>query len=395
MRRLSLGRKMFLGIAMIGSVVMTDSSVSAATVDLAIEPDNITFSESTLYAGDEVRVYARVRNVGEVDTTAYVLFYQGGMVIGQSQPVSLRVGGNPDDVFVDFTIPYGTFNIRAVIQGSNPTDQNVENDSALTPLYTAIADDDRDGALNDNDNCPNEVNAQQTDNDSDGIGDDCDVDDDNDGTGDSSDAFPTDATRTGQETMVTTAPLSPKASGTTTEKTSTASSVAIIDTSTPSSHTETNQLSPSTQNAATVVEDGTTTSSTDLVSDVNTPATAHATAKLTISPLAQFVSRQLDWRTYEFRALDQTGEVQQFSWDFGDGATSVQSTITHAFSGPGTYTVTLATVDARGVITSDAQAYDVSFFHLDNPRVIGILGGLAALLLVLCLAWWKMRKMYD
>lgn len=85
----------------------------------------------------------------------------------------------------------------------------------------------------------------------------------------------------------------------------------------------------------------------------------------------------------------------RFSWDFGDGATSVQPQITHAFSGPGTYTVTLAIVNADGTSLSDAQTYDVSFFHLDNPQVMMLIGVLFVALFLFGFAFIKLRRSYD
>ena len=56
-------------------------------------------------------------------------------------------------------------------------------------------DSDNDGVSDSADNCPTIANANQADNDSDGIGDVCDADDDNDGLSDVVDCFPTDASK--------------------------------------------------------------------------------------------------------------------------------------------------------------------------------------------------------
>ena len=55
-----------------------------------------------------------------------------------------------------------------------------------------FADSDNDGVVDWNDNCPSDPNLEQTDSDSDKIGDECDTDDDNDGVSDSLDQFDTD-----------------------------------------------------------------------------------------------------------------------------------------------------------------------------------------------------------
>lgn len=355
-------------------------SVHAASIDLALDGSSISFSQSTLYVGDTVRIYARVRNVGDTDATAYVLFYQGGMVIGQSQPVSLRASGNPDEVFVDFTVPDGTFNIRAVLQGSTPQDTNPDNDTAITPLYSPISDADRDGVVDDSDNCVNDANADQLDTDKDEKGDACDTDDDGDGVSDANDPAPLDATKTGipePKPVVVAAPVT---------------TAPVPSTATPASSSSSN--APSTTTASTTtVSSATSTAATTVESAV--AALTSSTSKLTTSPLARFTSKQIDWRTYEFTLADQPEDGVRFSWDFGDGATSVQPQITHAFSGPGTYTITLAIVNTDGTTLSDAQTFDVSFFHLDNPQVMMLIGVLIAALFLFGFAFIKLRRTYD
>ncbi len=156
----------------------------AATADLSITQSQITFSKSTLYENDVVRIYARVRNLGETDMTATVFFYQGSELIGSAQPISLQASGAPEEVFIDYTVPSGSFNIRAVIQGAAPADENASNDEATTPLYTSVEDADRDGVSDDADNCPSDSNADQLDTDGDGAGNACDSDDDDDDVND-------------------------------------------------------------------------------------------------------------------------------------------------------------------------------------------------------------------
>ncbi len=165
--------KWILG-ALLGGSLWLPHLVQATNADLAIDDGSITFSTSTFYSGDTVRIYARVRNPGDVDMQASVVFYNGTKVVGATQPVSLRADGAPEEVFVDFLVPSESFNIHAVIAGASPTDTNPANDEATTVLYTTIADADKDGVLDKSDNCPNNVNADQADKDSDGIGDVCD-----------------------------------------------------------------------------------------------------------------------------------------------------------------------------------------------------------------------------
>lgn len=352
----------------------------AATVDLSLDANGITFSSSTLYVGETVRIYAKVRNIGDTDATAFVLFYQGGMIIGQTQPVSLRAGGSPDEVFVDFTVPDGSFNIRAVLQGATPQDTHPENDGAITPLYEPVADADRDGVLDEKDNCVNNANGDQLDTDHDGKGDICDTDDDGDGVLDVSDPAPLDQSVTG----IVVRPAAP----------------ALVA---PTSPTAPSAPSPVSNTAAPAPQPysdegtGTPSAVASTVASIESAVAkaSSSTSKLSLSPLARFSWRQVDWRTYEFTLADQPVDGVRFGWDFGDGATSAQPKITHAFSGPGTYTVTLAIMNADGTSISDAQTFDVSFFHLDNPQVMALLGVLIAALFAFGFAFIKLRKPYD
>jgi PKD repeat protein len=47
-------------------------------------------------------------------------------------------------------------------------------------------------------------------------------------------------------------------------------------------------------------------------------------------------------------SFDVDGSIASYSWDFGDGATSVETSPTHTYATPGTYTIGLTTTDDRG-----------------------------------------------
>lgn len=346
---------MVVFVASTSYVLRPTHSALASTVDLSLDSHSISFSEETLYSGDTIRIYARVKNIGDTDASAYVLFYQGGMLVGKSQAVSLLAHGNPDDVYVDFTVPTGSFNIRAVLQGSSPQDQNPANDATQTSLYYPIVDADRDGVTDEDDNCENDENADQLDTDGDGTGDVCDSDDDGDGVSDTNDQYPLDSSKSADPVSVAVVTQTP------TQATETTSSASQGNTSAPSS-------SNSAESSSSVQDEETDDEPTE---ETAIPATS--SSHLSTSPLARFSWKQTDWRTYEFTLADQPEESVQFSWDFGDGATSVQPQILHAFAGPGSYTVTLTIVDSAGNILSDAETFDVTFFHLDNPQVIGLI----------------------
>ncbi|MCR4312572.1 MAG: PKD domain-containing protein [Candidatus Uhrbacteria bacterium] len=352
--------------------MLLPSAVRAESPDLSIIANSISFSVSQLYSGDTVRLYASVRNIGDVDVTGFVYFYQGSMPIGRSQTISARAGGAQDEVFVDFVVPTGSFNIRAVIQGTSPQDINPNNDVAVTPLYRPIADADRDGIVDAEDNCVTEANADQLDTDHDGAGNVCDTDQDDDGVVNDNDPEPINPDVTGLEREEEPAP------------------VLVTQTDPP----PTPPQSGGATEASATLPGSTGESEGDQAGDDAT-ATAISTSiisKLKISPNARFTYEPIDWRTYEFIILQQPEEAVQFTWDFGDGASSVQPKITHSFSGSGSFDVTLSIIGADGTRVSDVQHFEISFFHLSNPLVQIILGALFIVLAALGVVTYKVNR---
>lgn len=177
-----LARSAFLLVA-IFSIMFLPLGVGAQTIeyDLGISSGDIFFSESTLITGKSMRLYAAIRNYGTRDVSGHATFYSGPNIIGSSRAVSVRAGGYSDEVFVDWVIPSGSFNIRVDIRGQDPEDQNPANDSALTGMFVPEKDTDGDGVIDTSDNCPSAANPDQADTDGDKIGNICDADDDNDG----------------------------------------------------------------------------------------------------------------------------------------------------------------------------------------------------------------------
>lgn len=69
-------------------------------------------------------------------------------------------------------------------------DDNFSTNMGSVYVFAPGGDEDGDGVLDSEDNCPQDVNADQADNDGDGAGDVCDGDDDNDGVPDTFDICP-------------------------------------------------------------------------------------------------------------------------------------------------------------------------------------------------------------
>ena len=94
--------------------------------------------------------------------------------LGSATPVEDQDGADSDND--------GVTDLHELAYGSNPYS------SESTPLN--VSDDDLDGLYNWQDNCSNITNTDQTDTDSDGVGDACDDDIDGDGVVNQDDAFP-------------------------------------------------------------------------------------------------------------------------------------------------------------------------------------------------------------
>ena len=331
-------------------------SVQAAA-DLVISPQDIRFSQSLLVAGDEVRIYAKIYNVGDKDVSGYVSFYQGSTLIDDSLVISLPANGNADEVYVDFVVPEGSFNILALIQGTDPSDVNSSNDSALTSMFTPVVDDDRDGIGNDDDNCSSVSNNNQLDTDVDGQGDACDSDDDNDGLSDdveaelnsnstladtdgdgvedANDAFPNDSEKTQVEEVV---------------------------------EEETEEVTPPQTEAFQKIVEEVARTIQETVS--NTPEETISENEIQISPNAVFAYTRDEWNTFTFTVLTNASGQAVSIWDFGDGVSSSKPTVQHVYTSSGAFPVTLTMTDENGIISSEQTTVLVPFFHLKNRLVL-------------------------
>lgn len=190
---MKLKNLLFLIILSIGVFAVNSVSVQAAQFDydLSLKAEDLEFSKDVIISGQSIRIYVRVKNVGNQDISGFVSFFRGTTLIGESRPISVRPNGY-DDVFVDFTVPEDSFNIQAKIQGSDPADQNPANDFNQTKLIAPDKDTDGD----------NTVDRLDADDDNDGLTDEQEkthstnplkADTDGDGYNDQNDVFPLDS----------------------------------------------------------------------------------------------------------------------------------------------------------------------------------------------------------
>lgn len=341
--------------------------VKAGTVDLSLSQNSIEFSKETLVVGDTVRIYAAVKNVGDVDVSGYVAFFQGSLPIGDSQTISSRVGGTVEEVYVDFVVPSGAFNIRAEIRGTDPEDENQANDTALTQLFTPIFDDDRDGLENDKDNCPAIENFDQIDTDRDGQGDCCDDDDDDDGLTD------------GVEREIGASPTSSDTDGD--GLTDAVDSQPTVIWSPLAAETDEVVTEPLPEESATFAllptaeETAVEQSSSGGNDETSEPSTivdsneAIIKKVFSISPRAVFVYQQNDWQTYNFSVQLPLSDGYRVSWDFGDGTVSNKTEIEHVFQRSGDYLVKILVEGPNDQTAEDSLTIHVPFFSLENPAV--------------------------
>lgn len=183
------------------------ANILLARTDLSIAENDITFSKANPLDGETVRIYARVFNAGDNDVTGYVIFLGNGKEIADHQQISLKPN-TYDDVFIDWKVKSGTYNVEAKISGLNSIDDNTGNNGVIKKDFFVDLDTDKDGVGDtkdpdkDNDGLTNEeeisagTNPLVADTDNDQVNDKVDIfpldksewrDTDNDTIGDNKD----------------------------------------------------------------------------------------------------------------------------------------------------------------------------------------------------------------
>jgi len=365
----------------LGVLIILPLNLKAAgyTYDLGISGSDISFAKE-LIAGQNNKVYAAIHNNGSEDVAGYVTFYQGSILIGSSQPVSVRAHGLADEVYVDWAVPKGSFNIRAEIHGQDPKDENPVNDTAISYLFVPLIDTDGDGI----------PDVRDPDADNDGLTNDkekilgtdpLNPDSDGDGCLDGADDFPLDpklchdSDNDGIDDRYDKVDNRIVKNNTNTSTKKTSASVIV------NKNTNVNQdilVTPDTNSA-----------NGNLNQEININQSEPSSPKLLINLTAK------SWTDYVFRP-EVRGAVTEnlaYAWDFGDGTTSDQQIAEHNFKRPAQYKISLKVTGDNGLNLNVSKTIKISFFNMANPDLWVIMGGLFILLIILLAVIF--RKNYN
>ncbi len=178
------------------SVLLVPGIVLAATTDLTISANDISFSPASPILNVESKIYATVHNIGSADAEGSVFFYDNNVLIG-SKVFSARGAGLPEELWITWTPKLnGAHQITVKLQNEG-TDANLGNNSAIVSLFVD-RDLDSDGipdSKDDDIDGDGLTNAQEAQ-----LGTDpMKFDTDQDGVDDLHDAYPLDPNRSKKE----------------------------------------------------------------------------------------------------------------------------------------------------------------------------------------------------
>jgi hypothetical protein len=359
--------------------------------------DNLSFSKDVFYVGDTVRIYATIRNNGDQDVSGTVMFYKGTEALTNGVQFSLRKDGYKEEVFADFVIPEGTFNIRAEITETNPVDTDLSNNSILTGMFTPILDSDHDGVADTSDNCKTVSNSDQKDMDGDGLGNLCDDDIDGDGWTNSVEQEkgtdplnkdtdgdgindPNDKTPLGEPLVVPKPEVKKEAP------------VSIFENlllGEPGDEGEETDIADES------VQVDSNDSSDVISSDENVELEQEQLQEIVAvsSRNASFTFEETRWATYNFRIVGPSkDDGYRYEWSFGDDTTSNRRDVTHYYGRSGSFVVLLRMTDPDGVVTEDSVDVHVAFFDLQNRSIRMLIVFLTVMVLIGVSAFYRIGR---
>ncbi len=161
-----------------------------AKTDLSLTEADISFSKEEPLEGDLIRIFARVKNLGDTDVYGYVIFLDNEKEIAGPQPISVKAK-TYDDAFVDWKVVPGNHNIKIKILDISLPDEDLNNNKTFAKQYFVDIDTDKDKIGNEKDE--DDDNDGLTDKQESAMGTNPkELDTDNDGIKDNADAFPKD-----------------------------------------------------------------------------------------------------------------------------------------------------------------------------------------------------------
>lgn len=127
-----------------GLIYLTYPNFSFAKTDISISESDIIFSNSEPLAGESIKIYVRVFNLGDTDAYGDVMVSIKDKQTSNSQPVSLRPG-TYDDIFITWQAETGLYDITAELSNLSSVDENTENNKAIKKDFFVDLDTDKDG----------------------------------------------------------------------------------------------------------------------------------------------------------------------------------------------------------------------------------------------------------